>query len=194
MSAAGPRIVALVLAAGASRRFGAVKLLAPLAGRPLLARSLAVAEAVLAGQVAVVLGAHGADLAPSVGATRVIHNPRWMEGLSTSIAAGVSGLGDDVDHVMLLLADQVALTPGHLAGLIDHHLGRLHPGITCARYNGVLGIPALFAREWFPTLLNLRGDRGARDLLRSDWARPAVVDLPEAAIDIDTPEDLDRYL
>jgi len=193
MTRAGGRVAALVLAAGASRRFGAVKLLAPLDGRPLLARSLAVAEAVLPGRVTLVLGAHGNDLAPHAGGARVIHNPRWAEGLSSSIAAGVASLGEEVDHVLLLLADQVALTPAHLAGLVDHHLSRVHPGISCARYGGVLGIPALFAREWFPTLLNLRGDRGARDLLRSDWARPAVADMPEAAIDIDTPEDLDSY-
>src|SRR5690606_31383336 len=85
---------ALVLAAGASRRFGAVKLLAPLDGRPLLARSLAVAEAVLPGRVTLVLGAHGNDLAPHAGGARVVHHPRRAAGRASSIAAGVASLGE----------------------------------------------------------------------------------------------------
>ena len=120
----------------------------------------------------------------------MIHNPEWAAGLSSSIVAGIDALGEDVDHVLLLLADQVALTAGRLGELLEHHWQRSHKGITCARYNGVLGIPAVFARHWFPTLLNLRGDQGARDLLRSDWAHVSAVDIPEAAIDIDRVEDL----
>lgn len=184
---------ALVLAAGASRRFGSAKLLATLNGQSLLAHSLAVVEAVLPGRVSVVLGAHGDALAAHTGHARVICNPDWDKGLSASIVAGVQAIGEDVDHVLIVLADQVALSPGHLAQLLEHHWQRSRSGITCARYNGVLGIPAVFSRHWFPTLLNLSGDQGARDLLRSDWAQVSVVDIPEAAIDIDRAEDL-RHL
>lgn len=184
------RTAILVLAAGASRRFGSAKLLAPLNGQSLLAHSLATAEAVLPGRVSVVLGAHGDELAGHTGSARVISNPDWEEGLSTSIVAGVTTFGEDVDHVLLLLADQVALSAGHLGTLLEHHWQRSHSAITCARYNGVLGIPAVFSRHWFPTLLNLSGDQGARDLLRSDWAHVSAVDIPEAAIDIDRAEDL----
>jgi molybdenum cofactor cytidylyltransferase len=56
----------------------------------------------------------------------------------------------------------------------------------------VPGIPAVFSRHWFPTLLNLRGDQGARGLLRSDGAQVCAVDIPEAAMDIDRVEDLQR--
>jgi len=181
---------ALVLAAGASRRFGSAKLLVSFNGQSLLAHSIASAEAVLPGRVHVVLGAHGDALAAHTGRARVIHNPQWSAGLSSSIVAGIEALGEDVDHLLLLLADQAALSAGHLVTLLQHHRQHSLSGITCARYNGVLGIPAVFSRHWFPTLLNLHGDQGARDLLRSDWAPVSAVDIPAAAIDIDRVEDM----
>jgi molybdenum cofactor cytidylyltransferase len=99
------KTVALVLAAGGSRRFGSAKLLARFKGQSLLAHSLATAEAVLPGSVSVVLGAHGKELAAHTGSARVICNPDWEKGLSTSIIAGIAAMGEDVDHVLLLLAD-----------------------------------------------------------------------------------------
>ncbi len=184
---------ALVLAAGASRRFGGPKLLAKYRGKPLISQSLASAEAVLPGQVHLVLGAHGDKLADHAGNARVIANPDWQAGLATSIAAGVAALADRFDHILLLLADQAALSPDHLRQLLSHHRQQRGDTITCARYHGLAGIPAVFPRPWFPALQTLRGDRGARELLRGGRAPVAMLDMPEAAIDIDRVEDL-RHL
>src|SRR5690606_29093792 len=86
------RVAALVLAAGALRPLGADTLRAPLDGRPVLARCLGVAEAVLQGRVTLVLGAHGDNHAPRADGARVIRHPRWAEGLSSSTAARVASL------------------------------------------------------------------------------------------------------
>lgn len=184
---------ALVLAAGASRRFGGPKLLAEYRGRSLLSHSLATAEAVLPGQVHLVLGAHGDTLIDHAGNTPVIDNPDWQAGLATSIAAGVAALEDRFDHILLLLADQVALSPDHLDQLLSYHRLQNTDTITCARYRGLAGIPAVFPRPWFPSLRTLRGDKGARELLRGGKAPVAMLDIPAAAIDIDRVEDL-RHL
>jgi len=183
-------VAALVLAAGASRRFGDIKLLADIGGRPLLTHTLSTAEAVLPGHVHLVLGAHLDALLPHTGNARLIINHHWHKGLSSSIAAGVTVVADQYDHVLVLLADQPAITAGQLAALMDRHLSDSPAGMTCARYGDVLGIPAVFSRRWFPALLALEGDKGARHLLRHAGGEVATLDMPTAAIDIDRPGDL----
>jgi molybdenum cofactor cytidylyltransferase len=66
--------------------------------------------------------------------------------------------------------------------------------IIAAQYNDTLGVPAIFARKMFGTLLNLPPEAGARHLLRQPGLSVKAFPLPEAAIDIDTPEDLEALL
>jgi molybdenum cofactor cytidylyltransferase len=186
-----PNLHVIVLAAGAATRFGSPKQLARLNGHPLL--HLAVARAVqIAGQsVTVVLGANAAELAPLLrhtGASMVI-NRDWTEGLGSSVRAGVAGIPAAADGALLMLADQPAVTADDLRRLV--HAWRVQPNhIVAAQYAGTAGVPAIFAREDFAALASLRGDAGARALLRRAGARLVRVPVPSAAIDIDTPEDL----
>jgi molybdenum cofactor cytidylyltransferase len=181
---------ALILAAGESRRFGSPKLLARYRGRPLLCHGIETARTVLPDRVYVVLGANREALARHAAGARVVVNRDWQRGLASSISAGIEALPDDIDHVLLLLADQVGIGAYHLRLLLEAHgeWGR----ITCARYGAVLGVPAVFSREWFSTLRSLEGDRGARYLLRRHREGVAAIDLPAAAIDIDTVEEWRR--
>ena len=144
----------------------------------------------------VVLGAAEPDcraaLLPLVtehpGALRVITNARWREGMSTSLRAGLSALADfQPEAVLVLVADQARLTAGSLRLLLDAHAAAGTP-ITAARYSGQMGVPAIFHAKLFQELAGLTGDQGARRLM--DPARTTAVDLPEAAFDLDTPEDL----
>jgi molybdenum cofactor cytidylyltransferase len=186
-----PGLHVIVLAAGAATRFGSPKQLARLNGRPLL--HLAVARAVeIAGQsVTVVLGANAAELAPLLrhtGASMVI-NRDWTEGMGSSVRAGVAGIPAAADGALLMLADQPAVTADDLRRLVN--TWRAQPNhIVAAQYAGTAGVPAIFAREDFAALGALRGDAGARALLRRAGERLVRVPLPSAAIDIDTPEDL----
>jgi molybdenum cofactor cytidylyltransferase len=186
-----PTLHVVVLAAGASTRFGSPKQLVRLNGRPLL--HLAVSRAVeVAGQaVTVVLGANAADLAPLLRHTpaAVIVNRDWAEGMGSSVRAGVSRVPATADAVLLMLADQPAVTAEDLRRLVG--TWRRQPqSIVAAHYDGITGVPAIFPREDFRALTGLRGDAGARALLKRGGERVVRVPLQAAAIDIDTPEDL----
>ena len=181
----------VVLAAGASTRFGSPKQLVRLNGRPLL--HLAVSRAVEVGgqAVTVVLGANAADLAPLLRHTpaTVIVNRDWAEGMGSSVRAGIARVPATADAALLMLADQPAVTAEDLRRLAG--TWRRQPqSIVAAHYDGVTGVPAIFPREDFPALAGLRGDAGARALLKRGGERVVRVPLQAAAIDIDTPEDL----
>ena len=186
-----PTLHVVVLAAGASTRFGSPKQLVRLNGRPLL--HLAVSRAVEVGgqAVTVVLGANAADLAPLLRHTpaAVIVNRDWAEGMGSSVRAGVSRVPPTADAVLLMLADQPAVTAEDLRRLVG--TWRRQPqSIVAAHYDGITGVPAIFPREDFGALTALRGDAGARALLKRGGERVVRVPLQAAAIDIDTPEDL----
>jgi molybdenum cofactor cytidylyltransferase len=181
----------VVLAAGASTRFGSAKQLVRVNGRPLL--HTVVSRAVeLAGQsVTVVLGANSGELAPLLRHTpaSVTVNREWSEGIASSIRAGVSQVPSSADGVMLLLADQAAVSTEDLRRLAS--AWRRNPAsIAAAQYAGGVGVPAVFPRWCFRELNELRGDRGAQLLLQRHTDRLVRLPMPAAELDIDRPEDL----
>ncbi|HTX24445.1 MAG TPA: nucleotidyltransferase family protein [Steroidobacteraceae bacterium] len=188
-----PSLHAVVLAAGGSTRFGSPKQLIRVQGRPLLHRAVANAVQVAGQGVTVVLGSHAAELAPLLrhSSASVIINRAWSEGIASSIRAAVARLPASCEGVLLTLADQAAVTADDLARLAA--TWRAQPEyIVAARYEATVGVPALFPRAHFADLAALRGDRGARDLLRRHADRTVAIALANASIDIDTPEDLLR--
>ncbi len=188
-----PPLHAVVLAAGASTRFGSPKQLVRLDGRPLLHRAVARAAEVAGQSITVVLGAHADELGPLLRHTSasVIVNRGWSEGLGSSIRVAVRQLPASCEGVLLLLADQAAVTGADLQRLCG--LWRRQPHLIAAsRYDGTVGVPAIFPRSEFSELAALRGDRGAQALLRGRSDRVVAIELANAAVDIDTPEDLLR--
>jgi molybdenum cofactor cytidylyltransferase len=184
-------LYAVVLAAGASTRFGSAKQLVRVAGRPLLHTAVTRAAEVTGNALIVVLGSGAAQLAPLLkhSPCSVVVNHEWREGLASSIRAGVVRLPAACSAVMLLLADQAAVTADDLRRLAGSW--RKQPQhIAAALYAGACGAPAIFPRSSFRALSELRGDAGARLLLRRNPDRIVRVPMPSAAIDVDTPEDL----
>ena len=183
----------LVLAAGAARRFGSPKQLARLQGHTLLQRAVALGTAIAGPAVTVVLGAHAADIAPSLRghAASVVVNRRWEEGLASSLRTGVAQLPGSCAGVLVLLADQVGVTVFDLRRLVSTWQ-RQPDSIVAASYGGQAGVPAIFPSHCFPSMLELRGDVGARPLLSRMADRVVRVPMPGAALDVDTPEDLQR--
>jgi molybdenum cofactor cytidylyltransferase len=184
-------LYAAVLAAGPSTRFGSAKQLVRVAGRPLLHTAVTRAAEVVGNALIVVLGAGAAELAPllkhSPGSVVVNHD--WREGLASSIRTAVGRLPASCNGVLLLLADQAAVTTDDLKRLTG--AWRRQPQhIAAARYAGITGVPAIFPRSLFRALGELRGDSGARALLHRNADRIVRVAMPSAALDIDTPEDL----
>lgn len=181
----------VLLAAGASRRFGSPKQLARVEGQTLLRRMAGIALATRPAGCVVVLGARADRLRRELAGldVRVVVNPRWREGLSRSLAAGVAALPPDARAALVLLADQAAIGPGDLE-LLRACWRRVPRRIVAACTSDRLGPPAILPRAVFPALRLLRGDAGARELLRDPGRRAIGIELPAAAIDIDRRSDL----
>lgn len=183
----------VILAAGASTRMGTPKQLLALDGKPLLVRAVEAALASPAWPVVVVLGAQAEKIRPILARLPVLvaENPAWGEGMAASIRTGVTTLRQfsrALDAAAIALCDQPAFSADTLAQLVatQRATGR---SIVAAHYSGRNGAPALFLREHFPALAELTGEEGARALLNGDPARVATVDLPQLALDLDTPAD-----
>lgn len=183
----------LVLAAGAASRMGAPKQLLPWRGVPLVRHQTETALAAGLGAVSVVVGAHadGCRAALAGLPVAIVEHDGWREGIAASIRAGLAAAcaaDPELATVLLLLGDQPHASPALL-----RELARARgPGDeAAATHDGErLGPPALFARPLFPALAALRGDAGARALLRDPRLRVAAVPWPDAARDLDTPADL----
>lgn len=187
----GPNLHVIVLAAGAAQRFGSPKQLVRIDGRPLLHAVIGRGVAVAGHSVIVVLGAYAAELGPLLRHTSatVVVNRQWREGIGSSIRTGIAALPGTTEAVLILLADQPAVTAEDLRRLVG--VWRRQPSqIVAAQYGTITGAPAIFPRWCFAELGALRGDQGARALLRRHSERLARVPMASAAIDIDTPEDL----
>jgi molybdenum cofactor cytidylyltransferase len=187
------RFGAVILAAGASTRMGQPKQLLPLDGQPLVVRSAEAALASSAWPVVVVLGANAGAIRPSLAKLPVLiaENPAWAEGMAASIRAGITTLQQfsrALEGAVVALCDQPAFSPGVIQRLVAAHQAT-GAGIVAAHYGGRNAAPALFLREHFAALAALTGEEGARQLLNGGAARVATVDLPELAVDLDTPED-----
>jgi molybdenum cofactor cytidylyltransferase len=182
---------AIVLAAGASRRFGSPKQLVRLDGQSLLQRTLAHTSELLGAGVTVVLGAHAAEIVETLplGNVGTLINRNWQEGIASSIRIGVQRLPGACDGVMLVLADQ-PLVGGETLRRLMTAWRRQPRQIIASRYGSVTGVPAIFPRWCFGDLAALRGDQGARIVIRRYPDHVVRLAHPEAAVDIDFPEDL----
>ena len=119
----------------------------------------------------------------------IVINRDWHEGLASSIRAGVTRLPGSCTGVMLVLADQAVVSAEDLRRLAA--AWRRQPEyIAAALYCGTAGVPAIFPRSCFSDLAELRGDVGARVVLRRNPDRIVRVPMQSAAFDLDTPEDL----
>lgn len=182
-------IAAVVLAAGASRRLGQPKQLVELAGEALLRRAVRQALEAGFGPVIVVLPADHAAYLPALEglAVQVCPNLHSAEGMGASIRAGVAALPASAEGVLLLTVDQVAVDVTLLRRLAAAFAGGERP--VASAYEGLLGVPALFPKHAFPTLLASHGDHGAKALL----AGAVAVPFPRGGEDLDTPEDLIQF-
>jgi molybdenum cofactor cytidylyltransferase len=182
---------AIVLAAGASSRFGSPKQLVRFEGQPLIQRVIAGATELAGAAVTVVLGAYAAEIAATLppGSASIIVNRDWQEGIASSIRAAVARLPGACDGALLLLADQ-PLVGSHSLNRLAAAWRRQPRSIIASRYRAVTGVPAIFPRWCFSDLAALRGDQGARILLSRYADHVVRLANPEAEVDIDYPEDL----
>jgi CTP:molybdopterin cytidylyltransferase MocA len=188
-------VSAVLLAAGAGSRFGGGKLLAPYRGRPLIEASLSNLACAPIDETVVVVGDDAQRLRKACEPyeVRVVENPQWAEGMSTSVRTGLLGLGPETRAAVVLLADQPLVG----AGAVERLVAAFEAGarVAVATYGGRSRNPVLFSREVWPLLMTeLSGDEGARPFLRRH--PELVVRVPCDGVgdpaDVDTVEDLRR--
>jgi molybdenum cofactor cytidylyltransferase len=189
------RVAAVVLAAGRSTRMGGPnKLLAEIARRPLIRIAAEEALASRAKPVIVVAGHQRVEVEQALAGlpVQIVHNPDFAQGLGTSLKAGIAAVPADADGAIVCLGDM----PQVDAGLIDRLIGAFDPDraalVVVPTFEGKRGNPVLWSRRFFPDLMAIEGDVGARHLIGRYGE--AVVEVPvegkAALTDIDTPEAL----
>lgn len=189
-------LAAIVLAAGASRRFGSQKLLADLRGKPVVRWAVENVLAALRDEVVVavvVVGHQGDEVRAALDGlpVRVVMNREWAEGIGSSVRAGIAAVGADSRAAMIALGDQPRVDPDVITRLLDACSDGSRP-IVVPSYRGERGHPVIFASSIFPELLELRGDRGARDVIARDPGRVTRVHLDAPSpVDVDTKDALD---
>lgn len=175
---------AVILAAGASRRLGRPKQSVEVDGEALLHRAARAALEAGLDPVFIILGAGVEALEPLIAnlPVEVIPNPHWEEGMSSSIRVGLQAIPPTARAVVLLVCDQIHLEAAVLERLIQaFHASPTHPA--ACFYEGTLGVPAIFPCSAFAELTALRGDKGARLLLRQPGVTPVA--WPEGKLDLD---------
>ena len=190
-----PRIAAVILAAGQSRRMGKRnKLLIPVDGKPMVTQ---VADCLLSSQAAPLAVVTGHDYAAveaalPEGRFALTHNPDYASGLSSSLKRGLAALPDDIDGVLVCLGDMPRLSPKAVDRLIaafDPLEGR---AICVPTWQGKRGNPVLFAKRFFAEMQEVAGDVGARALIGEHAEAVCEVPMDDDAVlvDVDTPEAL----
>ena len=188
------KLAAVILAAGGSSRLGQPKQLLRQRSIPLVLRAVQLAERFAGAGTCVVLGHQHLRLRRLLRRHNpglvIVNNVRWREGLSTSLRAGLAGVSPRARAALILLVDQPKIGAQDIARLIGRY--RARPGrAVAACYSGRAGVPAIVPRNGWRALAAVAGDKGARDFLQTLPANRRV-DMPGAALDIDTPADAAR--
>jgi molybdenum cofactor cytidylyltransferase len=200
MPADSSRMAGIVLAAGESRRMGRPKQLLSAGRGTVLAKVLKAALNSSLDRVVLVLGHESRLVGESLGPAaqhpklETVLNPRYREGMSTSLIEGLRRVEKTCDRVMVILGDMPHLWPGLIDRLrkemeaSDRPLGALATG-------GRRTHPVVIGREFYAAVHGLTGDRGARGLFRENAARVLLVDAGDAynPSDIDTPLDYEKF-
>lgn len=190
----GPRVAALLLAAGKSSRMGANKMLAEIDGKPMVARTAQRLLSSHARPIIAVLGNMADAVDEALGRLPVerVNNPDFADGLSTSLKRGLAALSADVDGVVVCLGDMPLIAGRDLDRLIAAFNPLEGRAIVVPTRRGKRGNPILWSRQFFAEMMALSGDSGARKLIdeHADLVAEIEMDSDSILIDIDTPEAL----
>ncbi|HEX4159548.1 MAG TPA: nucleotidyltransferase family protein [Rhizomicrobium sp.] len=185
------RVAAVILAAGQSSRMGCNKLVLEIGGKPMLRHVAEAANTSRAHPVVAVVGNDSAIVIRTLEGLDVVivENPAFGIGMSSSIRAGIAALPQTIDAALILLGDMPAVSPLFIDKMIDEFESANGREICLAAHNGRHGHPVLFARRYFPNLLKLDGDVGARSVVAeySTDVFEVESDGNGPLVDIDTP-------
>jgi len=185
-------VVAIVLAAGESRRFGQPKQLLPVGDKTMIQHVVDIALDSPLEQVIVVLGCRAAEIGESIAGrpVQVVVNREWKSGLSSSVRTGLLAVKPEVSAALFVLADQPGVTTDVIARLVERYRETRAP-IVVPTHRGRRGNPVLFARSLFAKLMEVKGDQGGRRLIAEYGNELEEIEMETKAIfaDIDTADD-----
>ena len=192
------RVPLILLAAGESKRMGTPKQLLTYKGSSLIRHAATQAVKSNCDPIVVVLGANSDRISPEISdlPVQITYNTQWQQGMSASISTGINALLEmniDFDVLIVALADQPLIT----SLVYNHSIESYYQNdvkIVASSYNNTIGVPALFDRTLIPELLKMKQQGGAKQLLNKYSDRTLNLNVPEAAIDIDTPADYQKLL
>ena len=188
------KIACFVLAAGISSRFGPPKQLVKLGpkGKTLIQNAVDVANgSKRVDYVFVVLGYNSSEIMEKlkIGNAQILLNKDFKKGLSTSIRTAIANVPDDCTAAVFMVADQPLLKSRHIDLLIDSFSKRADKTqIAALSYEDDPRNPAIFAREMFSKLIKIKGDNGARKIVKANESESLLVNVkdPRVFLDIDT--------
>ena len=184
------KVAGLLLAAGTSSRMGIPKQLLPLGGLTLLDLVLEQALRSQLDLVALVLGFRSREIRQALSVDprhpklKVVLNDRYLEGISSSIIAGLSAVEDDYDHAMVILGDMPYVTSGLINILLRRYLASGFP-LGAVKLKTKRSHPVIISRLFYPDVHRLQGDEGARDLFARYADRICWVESEKEDVDLD---------
>jgi len=179
----------MILAAGASSRFGGVKALAEWQGQSFISKALRTAKTFSGSSTLVVTGGHAESIVPHISGAETIFNEKWEEGMGTSIAKGVNAILEkdpQAGYVVILPVDQPLVDSKHLENLVRASQKSGRCVLTAGK--DFTGPPAVIPKNYFKNAQGLHGDRGLKSVLES--VDVITIEEISAARDIDTPAEL----
>jgi len=187
------KIVAVVLAAGASSRMGEHKLLKPLGGQSIVRRVVERVSRASFDQVLVVLGRDAEGVRAELDGLKCnfAYNPHYAQAMGTSLRAAVEAFPENVEAAMFILADQPFVSTQMYEKLLEAYR-KTTPLVVISQYGEVKAPPHIFRRELFAEL-GLPGTEGAKEVVKAHQGQAVVVELPDIGLtDIDEPTDYQR--
>ncbi|PEZ80594.1 nucleotidyltransferase family protein [Bacillus sp. AFS017274] len=194
-----PKVGAIILAAGMSIRMGEPKLLLPLRGQPLFLHAI---DSILGSRmqpIYLVAGKYIEEIrqdSEDYPELKIIHNPNYADGMSTSLKLGVQSIKEHVDAVMIFLADQPLISRNIIQSLIDKYIECKDEGVRIVRpkYKGEAGHPILVDAVLLNEFHSINGDQGGKSIIKKYDAVTETVSFDNSmwGFDIDTPEDFQK--
>jgi len=186
----------IILAAGSSSRLGQPKQLVKFRGKTLLQQTIDHADNFDFSPKILVLGANQDQITEQISLKNFqpVFNKGWNEGIASSLRVGITKakiLNTEIEHILILLSDQPFVSEELIKKLLESH-SSVSNGITACKYGEAIGVPAIFSSHFFPDLLALEGDQGARKLIMKSQSEINIVPFLDGYFDVDTPEDLDK--
>ena len=183
-----------ILAAGSSSRLGRPKQLVEFNQTTLLQRTIDQLSPIEFGTKWLILGANASKIVPLTkfnGFVPIV-NENWQEGIASSIrvAAQEATSNPEINHLLLLVSDQPFLTTELIETLLLKHSGNQE--ITASTYSDQIGVPAIFSKQYVGELMELKGDKGAKRIIKKHLTKTALITFENGEIDIDEEKDIEN--